>query len=102
MATVTWTVLLHGEFLDEAETFPSEARVRLDALAEVLRVLGPELGRPRCDTLKGSRYANMKNCGSTRQMEFGGWRLRLIRRAARSCWWAAINRGSVPTAFRRC
>lgn len=60
MATVTWTVLLHGEFLDEAETFPSEARVRLDALAEALRVMGPELGRPRCDTLKGSRYANMK------------------------------------------
>ena len=55
-----WTVVFHEEFLGEAKGFPSEARVRLDAMADVLRVLGPRLGRPRCDTLKGSRYANMK------------------------------------------
>jgi hypothetical protein len=30
------------------------------ALALVLREFGPQLGRPRVDTLNGSRHANMK------------------------------------------
>ena len=30
------------------------------ALARVLQEFGPQLGRPRVDTLKGSRHANMK------------------------------------------
>jgi hypothetical protein len=30
------------------------------ALSRLLQQFGPELGRPRVDTLKGSRYANMK------------------------------------------
>jgi hypothetical protein len=33
---------------------------RLQALARVLQQFGPQLGRPRVDTLKGFRYANMK------------------------------------------
>ena len=54
------TVLLHKEFLVEAEAFPSTARIGLAAMIEVLRALGPQLRRPHCDTLKGSRHANMK------------------------------------------
>lgn len=36
------------------------ARVELLALARLLEHFGPQLGRPRVDTLKGSHYANMK------------------------------------------
>jgi hypothetical protein len=30
------------------------------AKVELLKLLGPQLGRPHADTLKGSKYANMK------------------------------------------
>ncbi|HKW61385.1 MAG TPA: type II toxin-antitoxin system RelE/ParE family toxin [Candidatus Acidoferrum sp.] len=35
-------------------------RIEVLALARVLQEFGPQLGRPRVDTLKGSRHANMK------------------------------------------
>jgi hypothetical protein len=57
---VTWTVLLdaafEAEFLELAETVQDE----LLAHAKLLEAFGPQLGRPRADTLKGSRHANMK------------------------------------------
>ncbi|HWE97188.1 MAG TPA: type II toxin-antitoxin system RelE/ParE family toxin [Tepidisphaeraceae bacterium] len=37
-----------------------EAQVEIDATIEVLRKIGPRLGRPHADTLKGSDYANLK------------------------------------------
>jgi hypothetical protein len=37
-----------------------EAQVEIDATIEVLRKVGPRLGRPHADTLKGSVYANLK------------------------------------------
>src|SRR5437016_9022395 len=47
MAT-TWGVLLDEEFEPEFDD------------AKLLQHFGPQLGRPRADTLKGSRHANMK------------------------------------------
>ena len=35
-------------------------RTEILALSLVLQEFGPQLGRPRVDTLKGSRHANMK------------------------------------------
>jgi hypothetical protein len=35
-------------------------RTEILALSIVLEQFGPQLGRPRVDTLKGSRHANMK------------------------------------------
>jgi hypothetical protein len=40
--------------------FPSRLRTEILALALLLEQFGPQLGRPRVDTLKGSRHANMK------------------------------------------
>jgi len=34
--------------------------VEILALSRLLQEFGPQLGRPRVDTLKGSRHANMK------------------------------------------
>lgn len=55
-----WIVALHGEFDVETEEFPAEVRRELAAMIELLRRFGPHLKRPHCDTLKGSKHANMK------------------------------------------
>ena len=43
------------------------------ALARLLEVTGPQLGRPYVDTLKGSEYANMKELRFT--ADGGVWRV---------------------------
>jgi len=55
-----WTVELAAEFEPELLALPPEVRVELLAQARVLERFGPATGRPRVDTLKGSKHANMK------------------------------------------
>jgi len=55
-----WTVEFHDEFLAEFREFPEPVKRELAARVERLQELGPLLGRPYVDTLKGARYANMK------------------------------------------
>jgi hypothetical protein len=43
------------------------------ALANLLRQFGPQLRRPHCDTLNGSKYANMKELRFT--LPDGVWRI---------------------------
>ena len=43
------------------------------ALSRLLQRFGPQMGRPRADTLKGSRYANMKELRFS--VANGVWRL---------------------------
>ena len=50
----------HNDFVAEYEKLPEEVQDELQALAEVLQILGPQMKRPRVDTLKGSRHKNMK------------------------------------------
>lgn len=57
---MTWTVLYHDAFLPEMEALAEEVQDDLLAMAQLLRALGPSLGRPHADTLTGSKYANMK------------------------------------------
>src|SRR5229473_5684921 len=59
MAT-TWGVLFHEEFEPEFEALPQDVQNELLAHAKLLQQFGPQLGRPRADTLNGSRHANMK------------------------------------------
>ena len=70
---MTWTVELAREFEPEFFGLPLEVRRAILARSRLLRQLGPQLGRPRVDTLNGSRHANMK------EMRFsaadGEWRL---------------------------
>jgi hypothetical protein len=37
-----------------------DAKVEIMAKVELLKLLGPRLGRPHADTLNGSKHANMK------------------------------------------
>ncbi|ELR97066.1 type II toxin-antitoxin system RelE/ParE family toxin [Gloeocapsa sp. PCC 73106] len=55
-----WEVLLHEEFESEFNELAEEVQDELLAYAKLLEVSGPSLRRPHADTLKGSRYANMK------------------------------------------
>ena len=57
---VSWVVEIGEEFKPELEELHSDVQ---DAITETVRLLqqfGPQLGRPRVDTLKDSRFPNMK------------------------------------------
>jgi len=56
----TWGVLLDEEFEPEFDALPQDVQNELLAHARLLQQFGPQLGRPRADTLNGSRHANMK------------------------------------------
>jgi hypothetical protein len=57
---MAWTVLFHAAFDEEFEVLPEAVQDELLAHARLLEQFGPMLGRPRVDTLKGARHANMK------------------------------------------
>jgi hypothetical protein len=57
---VAWDVEFHTQFVPEFEALDEAVQDELLAHVAVLEVFGPQLGRPRADTLKGSRHANMK------------------------------------------
>jgi len=57
---VSWAVEIGDEFEPEFDDLREDVRIELLALTRVLRHFGPQLGRPRVDTLNGSRHANMK------------------------------------------
>jgi hypothetical protein len=55
-----WAVEFHKDFEPEFDALPDDVQRELLAHALLLEQFGPQLGRPRVDTLKGSRHANMK------------------------------------------
>ena len=57
---VKWEVDLHDDFVPEYRDLEDEVQDELLALVELLEKFGPQLGRPRADTLNGSRHPNMK------------------------------------------
>jgi len=57
---MTWIVQFHDAFEGEFDELPEAVQDGLLAHAGLLEQLGPSLGRPRVDTLKGSQHANMK------------------------------------------
>lgn len=57
---MAWAVDLHDDFVPEFKALPEGVQDDLLAHLAVLEVFGPQLGRPRVDTLNGSRYKNMK------------------------------------------
>jgi hypothetical protein len=48
------------EFKPEFDALHEDVRTEVLALSLVIQEFGPQLGRPRVDTLKGSRHAHMK------------------------------------------
>lgn len=68
-----WEVSFHEEFEPEFDTLPEAVQDELLAHAKLLEQFGPGLGRPRADTLNGSRHANMKELRF--DAEDGVWRV---------------------------
>src|SRR6202167_2923488 len=68
-----WIVEIGEEFSPEFGALREEVQTEILALARLLQQFGTQLGRPRVDTLDGSRHANMK------ELRFaaadGEWRL---------------------------
>ena len=55
-----WVVEIGDEFEPEFDALREEVQTEILALSRLLQRFGPQLGRPRVDTLNGSRHANMK------------------------------------------
>lgn len=55
-----WTVEIGDEFEPEFNGLHEDVRTEILALSRLLQQFGPQLGRPRVDTLNGSRHPNMK------------------------------------------
>ena len=55
-----WIVKFYEKFELEFDELDVEVQNELLAHAVFLEKLGPQLGRPYVDTLKGSKYSNMK------------------------------------------
>ena len=57
---MSWVVEVGDEFKPEFFALSEDVQTEILALSRFLQQFGPQLGRPRVDTLKGSRHANMK------------------------------------------
>src|SRR4051812_21723208 len=55
-----WEVHFGDEFRIEFKNFHEDVQTEILALSVLLQQFGPQLGRPRVDTLKGSRHGNLK------------------------------------------
>lgn len=68
-----WVVEIGREFRPEFLELQDDVQTEILALARLLQHFGPRLGRPRVDTLKGSRHANMKELRF--HAAYGEWRV---------------------------
>jgi hypothetical protein len=57
---LTWIVEIADEFEPEFRKLHEDVRTEILALTLLLQHFGPQLGRPRVDTLNASRHMNMK------------------------------------------
>ena len=55
-----WDIEISDEFEPEFDALHEDVQDEILAHAHLLQEYGPRLGRPRVDTLNGSRHANMK------------------------------------------
>lgn len=70
---MAWLVEFHQEFETEFSEFSEAVQDEILALAMLLEEYGPRLSRPHADTLKNSKFANMKELRLT--ADSGEWRV---------------------------
>jgi hypothetical protein len=68
-----WDVTFDPVFAAEAKEFPRAVRLEIAAMAGLLKQFGPQLRRPHCDTLHGSKHQNMKELRFS--LPDGEWRI---------------------------
>jgi len=57
---VAWTVEVSDEFAEWYRKLTDDEHESVNFSVDLLEELGPSLGRPHVDTVRGSRHANMK------------------------------------------
>jgi hypothetical protein len=57
---MAWRARTTDDFDEWFAGLDDDAQAEVIATVELLKLLGPRLGRPHADTLNGSKYANMK------------------------------------------
>jgi hypothetical protein len=77
-----WTVVFAPEFDAEFLALSAAVRTELAAQAQIIGLFGPMAKRPRVDTLKGSKHANMKELRF--DADGGVWRVAFAFDPARS------------------
>lgn len=55
-----WDVATTADFDGWFSALDEDGQAEVIAKVELLKLLGPQLGRPHADTLNGSKHANMK------------------------------------------
>lgn len=68
-----WQVTFHPEMAEDFNGLSEAVQDVLLAHAKLLEAIGPTLGRPAVDTLKGSKIANLKELRFT--ADGGVWRV---------------------------
>lgn len=98
---MAWAVEVADEFEPEFAALASSVQEEIAALVRLLEQFGPGLKRPHCDTLKGSRFANMKELRFS--VAGGEWRVAFafdpVRRAILLC--AGDKSGGSEARFYR-
>jgi len=92
---VAWEILFQSDFDAEFDELSEAVQDELLAHAKLLEQFGPQLGRPRVDTLKGSHHSNMKELRF--EADNGVWRGPSLstQSVVPFCWWPGINRAEV-------
>ncbi|HEV2963309.1 MAG TPA: type II toxin-antitoxin system RelE/ParE family toxin [Candidatus Angelobacter sp.] len=70
---MAWEVLFHQEFVADFRLLSETVQDEILVHSKLLKEFGPQLGRPRVDTLNGSRHTNMKELRF--DADDGVWRL---------------------------
>jgi hypothetical protein len=58
--SMPWDVEFHDDFVAEYYELPESVQTELRAHVQALEFFGPQMKRPRVDTLNGSKHKNMK------------------------------------------
>ena len=95
-----WTVLFADAFVPEFQALAEDVQDAIRTYAAALAELGPQMGRPRADTLKGSSHSNMKELRPTvNKVE---WRVAFAFDTKREAvLLAAVAKGGDKTAYAR-
>ena len=68
-----WKVEFHPAFLNEFLDYSETVQDNISSKSLLIKEFGPQLGRPHVDTLKNSRFSNMKELRL--DVDDGVWRV---------------------------